>query len=342
MIDMRSDTVTRPGEAMRKAMLNAAVGDDVFGEDPSVNELQEKMARMMGMEAALFCPSGTMANQIAVKMHTRPMDEVICDIRSHIYQYEGGGYAFNSGVAIKTIHSEKGILHPEDVLQNINPDDIHKARTRLVTIENTVNKGGGIYYTFDDMKALSEVCRANGLKIHLDGARLFNALVETGDRPEDVGPLFDSISICLSKGLGAPVGSVLLGSKEDIAEALRIRKVLGGGMRQAGILAAAGIYALDHHIERLKGDHQRAARLGEVLETLDYTESVLPVYTNIVVFDLKAGIEPEQFLEKAAAAGLLAVPFGGRSIRLVTHLDLHETDIEEAIRILRNLKLEAS
>ncbi len=341
MIDMRSDTVTLPGEEMRKAMLNAPVGDDVFGEDPTVNHLQEKMAGIMGMEAALFCPSGTMANQIAIKVHTQAMDELICDIRSHIYQYEGGGYAFNSGVAIKTIHSEKGILHPEEVIESINPDDIHKARTRLLSLENTVNKGGGIFYTLKEMEALSELCRAKGLKIHLDGARLFNALVETGDRPEEVGALFDTVSICLSKGLGAPVGSVLLGSKETIRKALRIRKVLGGGMRQAGILAAAGIYALDHHIDRLKEDHQRAAYLADSIQSLDYIDSVLPVYTNILVFDLKEGIKVKDFLREAEKEGLLAVPFGGRSIRLVTHLNLTDRDIEEAIRILKKLNFNA-
>ncbi len=334
MIDMRSDTVTRPTAGMKEFMFRAPLGDDVFSEDPSVNELQDKLAALFSMEAALFCPSGTMSNQIALKVHTRPLDEVICDVRSHIYQYEAGGYAFNSGIAVKLIASEKGILSPSDIEANINPDDIHKARTMLVSIENTVNKGGGIYYTLDEMKAISECCRKKKLRLHLDGVRIFNALVESGDRPGLVGPLFDSISICLSKGLGAPVGSVLLGSRDFIREAIRIRKVLGGGMRQAGILAAAGIYALDHHVDRLKEDHERAARLAAALEQAACVESVLPVYTNIVVFTLKPSVNPAEYLEKLKSEGLLAVSFGGQSIRLVTHLDLQEEDIERAIEIL--------
>ncbi len=337
MIDMRSDTVTRPTAGMKEFMFRAPTGDDVFGEDPSVNELQDKLAALFAMEAALFCPSGTMSNQIALKVHTRPLDEVICDIRSHIYQYEAGGYAFNSGISIKLIASEKGILSPSDIEANINPEDIHKARTTLVSIENTVNKGGGIYYSFDEMKAVSDTCRKKGLRLHLDGARIFDALVETGDAPAAIGPLFDSISVCLSKGLGAPVGSVLLGSRHFIREAVRIRKVLGGGMRQSGILAAAGIYALDHHVDRLKEDHARAARLAAALEQAACVESVLPVYTNIVVFTLKSSLNPAEYLEKLKSEGLLAVSFGGQSIRLVTHLDLKEEDIKRAIDILKKI-----
>ncbi len=337
MIDMRSDTVTRPTPGMKEAMFRAPLGDDVFGEDPAVNALQEKAAALFGMEAALFCPSGTMTNQIALKVHTNPLDEVICDIRSHIYQYEAGGYAFNSGIAVKLIHSERGILSPLDILLNINSEDIHKPRTSLVSIENTVNKGGGNCYTFSEMEALSAVCREKGLRLHLDGARIFNALAASGDRPAGIGPLFDSISVCLSKGLGAPVGSLLLGSRDFIDEALRFRKVMGGGMRQAGMLAAAGIYALDHHVERLKEDHERAARLAVALEQLDYAESLLPVHTNIVVFTLRPSLNPAAYLEKLKSEGLLAVSFGGQSIRLVTHLDLREEDIERAIEILRKI-----
>lgn len=337
MIDMRSDTVTRPTPGMKEAMLRAPLGDDVFGEDPSVNELQEKAAALFGMEAALFCPSGTMSNQIALKVHTNPLDEVICDIRSHIYQYEAGGYAFNSGIAVKLINSERGILSPTDIKENINPEDLHKPRTSLVSIENTVNKGGGNYYTRREMEALSSVCHEKGLRLHLDGARIFNALVASGDRPADIGPFFDSISVCLSKGLGAPVGSVLIGKHEFINEAKRFRKVMGGGMRQAGILAAAGIYALDHHVERLKKDHERAARLAHALEGLDYVESLLPVQTNIVVFTLVPALNPSEYLKKLRSQGLLAVSFGGQAIRLVTHLDLQEEDIDKAIEILGNI-----
>ena len=337
MIDMRSDTVTRPTPGMKEAMFRAPLGDDVFGEDPSVNELQEKAAALFGMEAALFCPSGTMSNQIALKVHTNPLDEVICDIRSHIYQYEAGGYAFNSGIAVKLIKSERGILSPAAIKENINPDDLHKPRTSLVSIENTINKGGGNYYTRREMEALSTICREKGLRLHLDGARIFNALVASGDRPADIGPFFDSISVCLSKGLGAPVGSVLIGKREFINEAKRFRKVMGGGMRQAGILAAAGIYALDHHMERLKKDHERAARLAHTLEGLDYVESLLPVHTNIVVFTLVPSLNPTEYLNKLRSQGLLAVSFGGQAIRLVTHLDLQEDDIDKAIEILGNI-----
>jgi threonine aldolase len=323
---------------MKEAMMNAQVGDDVFGEDPTVNELEAKVANMFGKDAAIFCPSGTMTNQIALKVHTQPMDEVLCDVRSHIYQYEAGGYAFNSGISIKLIHSEKGILTASDVLANINPEDVHKPVTKLVSLENTVNKGGGNYYTRNEMEAVWQACEKTGLKLHLDGARLFNALVETGDRPRDVGALFDSISICLSKGLGAPVGSLLIGSQAFIKQARRVRKVFGGGMRQAGMLAAAGIYALDNHVFRLKEDHGRAGRLGEALKNRPFVKNLLPVYTNIVVFELTDKWTVDGFLQKLKDQGIMGVPFGGNSVRMVTHLDIGDDDVEEVIEKLAEVR----
>lgn len=267
MIDFRSDTLTKPSPAMLEAMFNAKVGDDVFGEDPAVNELEEKAAGMFGMEAAIFCPSGTMTNQIAIKCHTQPGDEIICDKLSHIYQYEGGGIAFNSGCSVKLIDGDHGRITAEQIEASINNrNDAHKAYSKLVSLENTANRGGGACYNFEDIKSIKKICEANDLLLHLDGARLFNALVEKNESPKDYGKLFDSISICVSKGLGAPVGSILIGKKNLIAKARRIRKVFGGGMRQAGYLAAACVYALDNNIERLKEDHLHAKQLAIALQ----------------------------------------------------------------------------
>ena len=266
MIDLRSDTVTRPTPEMLQAMFSASVGDDVLKDDPTVNALEEKIATLFGMEAAIFCPSGTMSNQIAIKVHTRPGDEVICHKLSHVYYYEGGGIAFNSGSSVCLLEGDHGRITAEDVEAHINPDDIHRPQTRLISVENTMNKGGGAIYDFNELKKIGDVCKRHGLGYHLDGARLFNALVETKESPKQYGELFDSISICLSKGLGAPVGSLLLGSKAFIKQASRMRKVMGGGMRQSGFLAAAGIYALDNNIERLKEDHLRARLIGEELK----------------------------------------------------------------------------
>lgn len=323
-IDLMSDTVTRPTPAMREAMFQAAVGDDVFEADPTVNALQEKAAAMLGHEAALFCPSGTMTNQIAIKLHTQPLDEVICEEKSHIYQYETGGYAFNSGVAIKLIHGHHGMLTPEQVRAAVNPTYDWLPTSTLLVVEQPTNKGGGSYYDLDTLKALRTTADELGLKYHMDGARLFNALVETGDDPAEVGALFDSVSICLSKGLGAPVGSLLLGSKDFVKRGRRFRKVMGGGMRQAGFLAAAGIYALDHHIDRLKTDNDRAKRMEQLLPGLSYVDRVHPVRTNIVLFDL---VEPHQatdLLEHLAAADIHAVAFGPKTVRLTFHLDISD------------------
>ncbi|MCB9330819.1 MAG: aminotransferase class I/II-fold pyridoxal phosphate-dependent enzyme [Lewinellaceae bacterium] len=335
IINLLSDTGTKPTPEMLKAMMAAEVGDDVFREDPTVNALEEKCAALVGHEAALFCPSGTMTNQIALKVHTRPLDEVICDEMSHIYQYEVGGYAYNSGIGVNLIRTENGILNADLVQAAVKPRFDWLPKSSLVVVENTCNKGGGSTYTLDTIKGIREVCKSNGLALHLDGARLFNALVESGDHPADFGAQVDSISICLSKGLGAPVGSVLTGNRNFIAEARRVRKVMGGGMRQAGYLAAAGIYALDHHVERLKVDHAHARKLATALGQLAYTANIRPVQTNIVIFDLVKPAVPPHFLEYLKSNGVSASAFGPQTIRFVTHLDVSAEMINRAIEILK-------
>ena len=334
LINLVSDTVTKPTPGMLKAMWSAEVGDDVFGEDPTVNALEAKCAEMFGHEAALFCPSGTMTNQIALKVHTRPLDEVICDEMSHIYQYEAAGYAFHSGIGVNLLKGENGILTADLVEAAIKPRQHWLPKSSLVVLENTCNKGGGGIYPMENIRAIRQVCLQRGLALHLDGARIFNALVETGDTPADIGAEVDSISICLSKGLGAPVGSVLIGNRDFIAEARRFRKVMGGGMRQAGYLAAAGIYALDHHVERLRDDHAHARMLAQALSQLDWVEHIRPVQTNIVIFDLKPPLTAAQVLEKLQQQGVKATAFGPRTIRFVTHLDVTREMVEETLRVL--------
>lgn len=335
MVNLISDTVTRPTAPMLEAMMNAEVGDDVFGEDPTVNALEAKAAALFGKEAALFCPSGTMTNQIAVKTHTQPLDEVLCDENSHVYQYETGGYAFHSGVGINLIKGTHGIITPAQIAAAIKPVYDWLPKSRLLVLENTANKGGGSYYTLAEMKAISQLCKEKGLALHLDGARLFNALVETGDDTQVIGPLFDSISICLSKGLGAPVGSLLIGSSTFIKQARRVRKVMGGGMRQAGILAAAGIYALDHHVARLKKDNDHAKILGATLAKLPFVMDVRPVKTNIVIFDLDAAkFSAASYLEWLAGKDIKATAFGPQTIRFVTHLDVTEEMVEYVVEVL--------
>jgi len=337
LIDLRSDTITRPTPAMREAMFLAPVGDDVFGDDPSVNELEEKAARMFGMEAALFCPSGTMTNQLAIRTHTRPGDDVICDVLSHIYLYEGGGIAVNALASVSLPQGERGKLTPELVRTHIQPDDVHKPRTSLVSLENTINKGGGCYYTVPEIAAIRQVCDEYGLKLHLDGARLFNALIETGESPESYGNLFDSISICLSKGLGCPVGSLLLGTKAFIKQARRFRKLMGGGWRQAGFLAAAGSYALDHHINRLKLDHARARMIGQMLEKRPEVTEIFPIETNIVIFRLPETILAADYVNELATKDILAVTFGKHLVRFVTHLDFTDEMLAELEKRLFSL-----
>lgn len=335
--DLRSDTVTKPTPEMLQAMFAAPVGDDVYEEDPTINTLEAKAAAMFGMEAGLFCPSGTMTNQIAIKAHTEPLTEVICDITSHIYQYEGGGIMFNSGASVALVHGERGKMTPAQVESHIRPDNIHYPPTRLVSLENTCNKGGGAFYTIDEIAAISEVCEQNDLALHLDGARVFNALVASGDDAKDYGLYFDSISVCLSKGLGAPVGSVLLGNKAFIKKSRRIRKVLGGGMRQAGYLAAACIYALDNNIKRLAEDQRKAKLLEEALLQTNYVESVLPVQTNIVIFKLNQKYNDAAFLQALAEQNIKASAFGPQMIRFVTHLDVTDEMLAHTINLLKSL-----
>lgn len=337
MINLVSDTLTKPTPKMLEYMMSAQVGDDVFNEDPSVNALQNRVAEMFGKEAALFCPSGTMTNQIAIKINTKPLDEVICDIDSHIYQSETGGYAFNSGVAISLILGSNGKVTANQIESSIKPGFDWQPISRLVVLENTCNKGGGSFYTLDEVKPIYDLCKNKGLKMHLDGARIFNALVETGESTQTWGSYFDTISVCMSKGLGAPVGSLLIGDKSMIKEARRFRKVMGGGMRQVGYLAAACDYALDHHIDRLKEDNDRAKIIGEVLKSMSYVKLLKPVHTNIVIFQLQDDIKDLDFIEKLKAKGILAVPFGGNTIRFVTHLDISENMIEQTCKLLKEI-----
>ncbi|MEO5782557.1 MAG: GntG family PLP-dependent aldolase [Ginsengibacter sp.] len=338
MIDYRSDTFTKPTPGMLQAMFTADVGDDVFGEDPSVNKLESLSARMFGMEAGLFCPSGTMTNQIAIKCHTQPGDEIICDKLSHVYIYEGGGVAFNSGAQVKAIDGERGRITAEQVLSEINSQDVHKPRTSLVSLENTANRGGGSCYDFTDIQDIREVCLSNNLKLHLDGARLFNAIVSCNETPKQYGEVFNSISICLSKGLGTPIGSVLLGGKDFINRARRVRKVFGGGMRQAGFMAAAGIYALEHNIERLEEDHIHAKRVADALLKKEFTGKMLPVETNIIIFE----VVDETYTAKSLAEefkryGILAMPISLTQIRMVFHLDVTEQMVKETINVIEQL-----
>ncbi len=337
IVDLRSDTVTRPTLAMKAAMFEAQVGDDVFDEDPTIHALQSKVAAMFGMESALYCPSGTMTNQIALRVLTQPQDQIICDKRSHIYLYEGGGPAYNSMVSLKLLEGDRGRIKADQIADAVNPNDIHFPKSTLISIENTMNKGGGCCYDLEELKAIKEEADKYGLKLHLDGARLFNALVANDDIATAYGEIFDTISVCFSKGLGAPVGSAVLGSTENIRQARRIRKVLGGAMRQAGYLAAACIYALDHHVERLKEDHARAKTLGDMVGAQSYVEQVLPVETNIVIFKLVNSLTPQQVLSEMEKHGILAVPFGKHEIRFVTHLDFTDDMLTYMEKSLQNL-----
>ena len=338
IIDLRSDTVTKPTPAMLDAMMQATVGDDVFGEDPSINELQTKAANLFGMEAAIFCPSGTMTNQVAIKCHTQPADEVICDRLSHIYQYEGGGIAFNSGCSVKLLEGDRGRITAEMILNAINNrNDAHKAYSSLVSLENTANRGGGSCYDFEEFIRIKKVCEENNLRLHLDGARLFNAIVAKNENPKDYGKIFDSISVCLSKGLGAPVGSVLISTKEFIAKARRIRKVFGGGMRQGGYLASAGIFALDNNIKRLEEDHHHAKLVAEALCVKDFIGEILPVETNIIIFEVKGRFTPQQFAAKMKEQDILMIAISPTQVRIVTHLDISEVMVEKTIDVINKL-----
>lgn len=340
MINLISDTVTKPTSGMLKAMMSAEVGDDVFDSDPTVNALQEKAADLFGVEGALFCPSGTMTNQIAIKAFTQPGDEVICHHYAHIYNYESGGTMANSGVSVKLIGNPDGRFTAEQAAAVVsNPDAVYMARTRMIEVENTSNKGGGTCYTLPELHAIGEVAKANKLAYYLDGARLFNALTFTGEKPADYGKSFDAISVCLSKGLGCPVGSLLLGNSEFIREAKYLRKRMGGGWRQAGFLAAAGIYALDNNIERLHEDHEKASKLATCLTELDYVEKVEPAQTNIVIFTLKDQTKEEAFFNKMKEAGVLLISMGQGKLRMVTHLDVSMAEIENVCGVLRKVTL---
>ncbi|SFC82178.1 L-threonine aldolase [Zunongwangia mangrovi] len=339
-IDLRSDTVTKPTKGMLKAMMNAQVGDDVYKEDPSVNALEEKLAKLFGKDEALFFPTGSMANQAAIKLHTQPADQLICDKWAHVYNYEGGGASFNSGVSCKLIDGHRGMITAAQVEENINPPDFyHSPLTTLVCLENTTNKGGGACYDIEEIKKIRKVCNSHGLGLHLDGARLFNALVAKGESPKDYGKLFDTISVCLSKGLGTPMGSVLIGNKDVMKNAMRVRKVLGGGMRQVGFMAAAAIYALDHHVDRLAEDHKRAAEIAETLNAQSYIGEVEPVETNIIIFSLKSASNEEKFNKILQENNISISALGKGKLRIVTHLDYTEEMHQKFLSVLKNISL---
>jgi len=336
-IDLRSDTVTRPTPEMLKYMFSAKVGDDVFNEDPTVNELEAKVAAVFGKEAGIYCPSGSMTNQIAIKVHTQPGDEVICDVTAHIFNYEGGGMSFNSAVQAKLIDGDRGRYTAEQLKEVIRPAADWLPNTSLVSIENTSNKGGGSFYLLKNAKEISDVSHANKLAFHMDGARIFNALTETGEDPKEWGKICDSISVCFSKGLGAPVGSVLLGTKEFVAKARRVRKVLGGGMRQAGYLAAAAIYALDNNVKRLKEDHKKAKHIGSLLNGKSFIESILPVDTNIVIFNLNKDMPADRLMDTLKKDDILVSLMGKQAVRMVTHLDFTDAMLETVEKAIKKL-----
>lgn len=337
IIDFRSDTVTKPTPGMMDAMMMARVGDDVFGEDPSINELEQIAADMFGMQAALFCPSGTMTNQIAIKCHTQPGDEVICDESSHIYQYEGGGIAFNSGASVKLLQGDRGRINADQVLAAIQPDDPHRAHSSLVSLENTSNRGGGSCYDFSEILKIQALCKEKNLSFHLDGARLWNALVAKKESPKKYGETFDSISVCLSKSLGCPVGSLLLGKKDFIKKARRIRKVFGGGMRQAGFIAAAGIYALQNNIDRLSEDHYHASQIAEAISKKSFVTQTLPVETNIIIFELNESISAPGLVAKLKEHDILGYAISPNRVRLVVHLDISKEMVNKTIEVFNQL-----
>jgi threonine aldolase len=338
-INLISDTITRPTKGMLKAMMSAKVGDDVFGADPTVIELQEKMAALFGKEASLFFPSGTMANQTAIKIHTQPAEQMICDKWAHVYNFEGGGAAFNSGVSCHLIDGDRGMFLAEQVKFSINdPENYHIPITSMVAVENTTNKGGGACWDFTELQKIRKICDENKLAYHLDGARLFNALIAKNETPKQYGDLFDTISICLSKGLGAPIGSVLLGTKDQIKKAVRIRKLYGGAMRQVGYLAAAGIYALDHHVERLEEDHKRAKKIGEALLESNLIKEVEPIETNIIIFYVNDQVNENEFVKALESKNILISSMGEGKLRMVTHLDFTQEMLGTVIEEIKNLK----
>lgn len=339
-IDLRSDTVTKPTKDMLEAMMQAKVGDDVYKEDPTVNALEERLAKMFGKPKALFFPTGTMANQTAIKLHTNPGDQVICDNDAHIYNYEGGGASFNSGVSCKLLQGHRGMFTAEQVVEAINPPDFyHSPLTALVEVENTANRGGGSCWDFEELKKIKSVCDTNNLGYHLDGARIWNALVSKPETATDYGKLFDTISVCLSKGLGCPIGSVLIGDEALMQHAIRIRKILGGGMRQVGYLAAAGLYALDNHIHRLVDDHNKAKEIGEVLNGLTFIKKVEPVETNIIIFEIRQKTDETKFLRLLEANNIRLSGMGQGKLRIVTHLDYTDAMHDRFLSVLNQVKI---
>ncbi len=337
-IDLRSDTVTKPTQGMIDAMASAPLGDDVYAEDPTVNALQSRLAAMFGKEKALFFPTGTMTNQAAIKLHTQPGEQLICDKYAHVYNYEGGGVSFNSGVSCKLIDGNRGMITAKQVSESINPPDFyHSPLTTLVALENTTNKGGGGCWDFSEIKKIKTVCEDHNLGFHLDGARLWNALEVTKETPKDYGAVFDTISVCLSKGLGCPIGSVLIGDSVIMEKAIRIRKMLGGGMRQVGVLAAAGLYALDHHRKRLSEDHQKANEIGQILQNKSYVAKLQPIETNILIFELASHINADQFVLNLEKKGVLISNMGGGKLRMVTHLDYNLEMHEKLIETLESI-----
>ncbi|WP_282113367.1 threonine aldolase family protein [Maribacter stanieri] len=338
-INLISDTVTKPTAGMLDAMMSAVVGDDVFKEDPTVNALEEKAAKLFGMESALFFPSGTMTNQTAIKLHTQPGEQLICDKYAHIYNYEGGGVSFNSGVSCRLVDGDRGTMTASQVASVINPPDFyHSPLTTLVCVENTANKGGGTCWDFNELKNIRKICNEHKLGYHLDGARLWNAMVEKNETALQYGELFDTISVCLSKGLGCPVGSLLLGSKEQMDKAIRIRKIFGGGMRQSGFLAAAAIYALDNHVDRLAEDHKKAKEIGKMLAAKSFIKKVEPIETNIVIFEIdETFMTSDQFVNKLKEKDILIIGMGQGKLRMVTHLDYTDDMHEELLKQLLSI-----
>lgn len=338
IIDLRSDTVTKPTKGMLDTMLTAEVGDDVYKGDPSINALEQRLADMFGMDEALFFPTGSMANQAALKLHTNPGEQVICDKYAHIYNYEGGGASFNSGISCKLVDGHRGMFTAEQAEASINPPDFyHSPLTSLIAVENTTNKGGGACWDFEELKKLRQVAANHGLGYHLDGARLWNALIVTDQSPKQYGELFDTISVCLSKGLGCPMGSVLIGNNDLMQGAIRVRKILGGGMRQVGFAAAAGLYALDNHFERLAEDHKKAKEIGEVLSKNTSIEKVEPIETNILIFELKSHVNETDFLNRLSEKGIQIIGMGSNKLRMVTHLNYSDAMHERLLQILVNI-----
>ncbi|SFZ91716.1 L-threonine aldolase [Flaviramulus basaltis] len=339
IIDLRSDTVTKPSKDMLSAMMQAKVGDDVFREDPTVNELENRLAKMFGKEQALFFPSGTMANQTALKLHTNPGDQVICDTYAHIYNYESGGASFNSGISCKLIDGKDGMFTAKQVVEAINPDAYYYSKTSLVEVENTANRRGGTCWNYNEILKIKTVCDEHDLGFHLDGARIWNALVAKNETAQQYGEVFDTISVCLSKGLGCPIGSVLLGDSKIMENAIRIRKIFGGNMRQAGYLAAAGLYALDNNIERLREDHQRAKEIGKELTKLSIIKTVEPIETNIIIFELNNDVSEKDFIKKLADKNIHIIGMGSGKLRIVTHLDYTNDMHEKLLSILKTFAL---